>query len=101
MGDHRAATGSSLVEPREDAGNVFVGEPVKAVASGARLGQRTRQAVKLRDLRNRSMKGGVEAGDLRHVRAQLRERLDGLQIAGLMHGREGYERTEPIKEGSI
>src|SRR5438034_533436 len=44
------------------------------------------------------MEGGVEAYDLRQLRPEFRERLDGCQVVGLVEWRERNERLELLQD---
>ena len=70
MGDDDAAVGDfgrDLAQPRAD---VFIGEPVEAVAPHALVVERARQAVGVGDEGMAAMEGGVETADLRRVGKQ-------------------------------
>src|SRR5207253_2818893 len=78
----------------EDGGDIFIGQPVKAVALDALLGEPARQRERRRDVRLGRVERGVEAGDLRDLRVQPRERADRLEIVGLMQRRERNQLLE-------
>ena len=86
--------GGLRIELRQHAGDVLVGQAMKAVAPHAALGDRGRQREGLRHLGLRAMERGVEAGHLRQLRAQLRDDLDRLEVVRLMQRRQRAQLLE-------
>ena len=68
--------------------DVFVGQAMKAVALHASRAEVARQRDHFGDSRLPAMEAGVEAGHLGDIRQQLRNRLDGADVVGLMKRRE-------------
>src|SRR3546814_7051323 len=98
MGDYRAAGRCGTVIIRESAGDELVGEAVEAVAAQSLLGEGQRQAVELVACRDRAVKGGVEAGDLRNGCGSCRESTDACEVVRLVQRgqrHEALERAEP------
>src|SRR3546814_11281451 len=91
MGDYRAAGRCGTVIIRESAGDELVGEAVEAVAAQSLLGEGQRQAVELVACRDRAVKGGVEAGDLRNGCGSCRESTDACEGVSSEERRVGKE----------
>ena len=70
VGDDDAAAGDLGRDLAQAAGDVFVGEAVEAVAADALVVEGARQGVAVGVVGAGAVEGGVEAGDLRHVRAR-------------------------------
>src|SRR3546814_12854796 len=102
MGDYRAAGRCGTVIIRESAGDELVGEAVEAVAAQSLLGEGQRQAVELVACRDRAVKGGVEAGDLRNGCGSCRERTDACEVVRLVQRCQRdptRQRAEPDRKG--
>ncbi len=80
-----------LLEARSD---VFVRQPVKAVAAHAigiiLVGQR----IAVRDLGMAAMEGGIEAGHLQELRLTLHDGADRTHVVRLMQRRQRSEGFE-------
>src|SRR3546814_19888433 len=101
MGDYRAAGRCGTVIIRESAGDELVGEAVEAVAAQSLLGEGQRQAVELVACRDRAVKGGVEAGDLRNGCGSCRESTDACEVVRLVQRGQRHEalaRAAPRSE---
>ncbi len=94
MGDDDAAVGALAQMISEHTRDVFVRQPVEAVALDAGLAQRVGQSVGLRDGGLRRMEGGVEARDLAQPGLELGERPDRGQVVRLVQGSQRVERLE-------
>src|SRR3546814_12130455 len=94
MGDYRAAGRCGTVIIRESAGDELVGEAVEAVAAQSLLGEGQRQAVELVACRDRAVKGGVEAGDLRNGCGSCRESTDACEVVRLVQRGQRHEARE-------
>ena len=69
---------------------------MKSVAANAFRVERLGNGEAVRDLRMAAMEGGVEAGDLQHMRLPLQDRFDGRQVVWLMQWSERDETREPV-----
>ena len=70
--------------------DVFIGEPVESVSAHAFGIESFRNCVMVRDVAMAAMKGGVETGDLRHVREALHQNPDWSKVVRLMQRRERH-----------
>ena len=91
MGDNDAGAGGGPGMAGQDAGDVFIGKAVKAVAPHPFFGQGARQGIGRDQRRIGVVEGGVETGDLRQPRGDLGEAPYGREIMGLMQGRQGHQ----------
>ena len=74
--------------------DIFVGEPVEAVAAHALVVIGARQGEGVGDEGVAAMERGVEAGDLRRRRECLHRRLDAGDVVRLVQRRERDERPQ-------
>ena len=93
MGNDDPAMGFLAVF-RQDAGNEFVRQAVKAVALDALGAERARNGEGLGDSRVGAVKGGVETGYLTDFRQQLGDGLDAVEVVRLV---QRGERDELFK----
>ena len=92
MGDDHPAAGDVGRDRAQPLGDVFVGEAVEAVAAHALVVERARQRVAVGVRRMAAVEGGVEAGDLRHVRVDLLREPDRREVVRLVQRRQRRER---------
>ena len=88
MGDDDAAAGDLGRHLGQALGDVFVGEAVEAVAADALVVERARQGVAVGVRGVAAVEGGVEAGDLRHVRVDLHREADRREVVRLVQRRQ-------------
>ena len=67
-----------------------IADPVKAIASKAKLSLCPWQGIGDGDLRVRRMKGRVKGRDLRQIGGQRRKGLNPQQICRIVQGRQGH-----------
>ena len=97
MGDDHAALRNVGRQLRQPARDVFVGQPVKAVAADAFLVEALGQRVAVGNFGMAAMKCRVEAGDLRKLRLSLQQSADGAEIVRLMERRERREGLQAAR----
>ena len=94
MGHHDAAFRQLRRDARQFPGDVFVAEPVKAVTPHTFVIHCPRQRERIVHPGMAAMKGGVEAGNLRHPREGRHRRADPGQIVRLVQRRKRGEALE-------
>jgi len=82
------------VDPRQDRGDVLVGQTVETVAPDPLFGEFPRQGEGLRDRGDRGVERRVETGHLGDSREPPADIADGGQVVGLMQGSQGHECLE-------
>jgi hypothetical protein len=92
--NHGAPRAGLGIELRQHGGDVLVRQAMEAIAPHAKIGDRGRQGESLRRLGLHAMECGVETGDLRQLRAKLRDDLDRLEVVGLVQRRQWAELPE-------
>src|SRR4051794_1522974 len=99
MRDNRATGCGVRYDVRQHAGDVLVGQAVKAVTAHAAPGNRGWQRERLRHLGLHPMKGGIEAGYLRQLWPRPGEDTDRRQVVRLMQGSKRRELLELVDHG--
>ena len=89
MGDDNLAGGDFGRLGFHRTGDIGVGQAVKAVAPHAFLIQRVRDGEAVRHGRMAAMKGGIEAGDMRHAGKRWRRPFSTSSAGGLCSGASG------------
>lgn len=69
---------------------------MEAVPPPSGLRKRARQTVEFGDWGHGSVKRRVEAGNLRQRRMKLPQGLDGLEVVGLVQGRQGHQSAQSV-----
>src|SRR5262249_49506892 len=86
--DDDATVGDFRRDPRENGGDVFVGQTVKAIALNTGATDFARERDQLRDGGLAAMKTGIEAGYLRHTRHSMRDCVDRGEVIRLVQRRQ-------------
>src|SRR5579864_4794579 len=84
MRDDDTTPGNFWGDVRQDGCDVLVGQAMEAVSLQSRLAKLSRQRHQARQLWMISMKAGVEAGHLRHIRQTIKDGLNCCEIVRLM-----------------
>ena len=98
MGDDDAAGGHLGRHLGEAVGDVFVAEAVEAVAADALVVEAARERVAVGVRGVAAVEGGVEAGDLRHVRVDRHREADRREVVRLVQGRQGLVAGEAVED---
>ena len=101
MGDDHARPRGITDHLRKHAGDVFIGKAVKTITPYAFVMERAGQGETPGHIRLAGMERRVEAGDLRQVWMQLRQRPNGCQIVRLMQRRQRHQRLQPRHHGFV
>src|SRR5690242_17900179 len=80
---------------------VFVRQTVEAVAPHAFVAQAPWQCEGLRQMALATMKGGIEAGNLRHARCGGEDRANGGEVVRLMQRRQWAQRLQCAQHVAI
>ncbi len=88
MGDQGAAAGQVAIALAQGDRLVLIGQSVKTVAAQATLPGIVGQRQHLLDHRHALVEGGVEAGDLGHLRVRGKQRIDRFERERLVQRRE-------------
>src|SRR4029077_19168190 len=99
MGDDHAVVRDVRRELRQFARDVFVGQPMEAVAAHAVLIELVWQSIAVGDLGMAAMKRGVEAGDLRQLWLSMPQRADGSEIVGRVKRGKRREGLKSLQHG--
>ena len=100
--DHPAARRSPGATVGEAAGDVLVGEAVEAVAADALVVEGARQGVAVGCAAVAAVEGGVEAGDLRQRRVDLRvTSADGARLCGWCSGASGSSAVSRARMSGV
>ena len=94
VGDDDAALRAAFVGRHQLRTNRLVRQAMKTVAPHARVVQRLRQRETLVDVGLRAVKGGVEAGHLRHTCKRRARRAHARQVVRLVQRRERLQRGD-------
>ncbi len=84
VGHDDPPVGSGSHDIGQDVGDVFIGEPMKAVAPDTQRRHVPRQSKALGDMRERAMKGRVETGHLGNIGIEPGNCLDRRKVMRLM-----------------
>ena len=97
VGDDYFAFGSRTRIVRQNRSDVLVRESMKAVAANTRFRKRARKCEGSGNVRLSVMKCCVEAGHLRQVWMQLRQRFDASKVMRLVKRRQRYQSSRDLQ----
>src|SRR6478672_6943748 len=83
------------------ANNIFIRQPMEAIAPDSLLPKLLRQCKPLRHFRHSAVKRRIKAGYLGQVRKMRRYSLNHLQMAGQVQGRKRNQLLQPGLQFSI